>query len=114
MGNAQSHPPLRQPALGHLARVLRRCACRRSNEIVRKQNTGTLRAMFRKKLDLPPEVARAFMRDMKAYFAEGDGDKRNVIAVRQLHALKDQRGMRDKKLGLSDVKAIFLQMKELA
>ena len=51
---------------------------------------------------------------MQAYFAEENRYNRNATAVRQLHALKDRQGMLDKKLGLSDVKEIFLHMKELA
>ena len=34
-------------------------------------------------LELPPNVARGFMDDMWAYFAEEDPNKRDVIAVRQ-------------------------------
>jgi hypothetical protein len=40
-------------------------------------------------LDLPPDVA----------------------ALRQLHALKEHRGPREKALGLSDIKAMFREMK---
>lgn len=57
----------------------------------------------RKPPDLPPLVALAFVADMKKYFAEDDGHKRDVIAVRQLHALKEYQGPRDKPLLLSDV-----------
>ena len=49
---------------------------------------------------------------MKAYFAEKDGYKRDAIAVRQLHALKQHQGPREKKLGLSDIKTMFLEMKK--
>jgi hypothetical protein len=35
----------------------------------------------RKQLDLPPAVARAFFANVRAYFAEDDGYKRNAIAV---------------------------------
>jgi len=45
--------------------------------------------MPRKPLELPPEVARAFVRDMKAFFACGhDTIKADGIAAMQLHALK--------------------------
>ena len=67
--------------------------------------------VIRKPLDLPPAVAHAFIKDMEAFFAESDLLKRDVIAVRQLHALKQHQGPRDKALGLSDVKAMFLEMK---
>ena len=61
--------------------------------------------------EVPPGVARAFIEDMKAYFAEENGHKRDAIAVRQLHALKEHQGPREKALRLSDVKAMFLEMK---
>jgi len=35
----------------------------------------------RKPLDLPPDVARRLAEDMRAYFAEQDGAKRDAIAV---------------------------------
>jgi hypothetical protein len=44
----------------------------------------------RKPLDLPPAVARAFVDDMRAYFAEENPIKREGIAVRQLRALREQ------------------------
>jgi hypothetical protein len=64
-----------------------------------------------KPLELPPAVARAFVKDMKAYFAEKDGYIRDAIAVRQLHALKQHQGPREKALRLSDVKNMFIEMK---
>jgi hypothetical protein len=45
-----------------------------------------------KQLDLPPEVARAFVDDMRAYFAEENPIKRDGIAVRQLRALREHQG----------------------
>jgi hypothetical protein len=64
-----------------------------------------------KRIDLPPTVARAFVEDMRAYYAEEDGHKRDAIAVRQLHALKVHQGPREKALRLSDVKQMFREMK---
>ena len=43
----------------------------------------------RKPLELPPTEARAFVKDMKAFFAEEDGNKQDAIAVRQLRALRE-------------------------
>jgi hypothetical protein len=68
----------------------------------------------RKPLDLPPAVAHALVEDMRAYFAEENPIKRDGIAVRQLRALREHQGPREKKLRLSDVKAMFLEMKRLA
>jgi len=48
--------------------------------------------MTRKPLDLPPEVARAFVTDMKAFFAEENLIKRDEIAARQLSVLNQYRG----------------------
>jgi hypothetical protein len=70
--------------------------------------------MIRKPLDLPPAVARAFVEDMKAYFAEENPIKREGIAVRQIRALREHQGPREKKLRLSDVKEMFEQMKNQA
>jgi hypothetical protein len=64
-----------------------------------------------KRVDLPPAVARSFVKDMGAYFAEENQTKRDVIAVRQPHALKEHQGPREKALRLSDVKQMFLEMK---
>jgi hypothetical protein len=63
-------------------------------------------------LELPVAVAKAFVRDMRAYFAEGDQTKRDEIAARQLRALNEFRRPRDKKLRLADVKAMFLEMRD--
>jgi hypothetical protein len=68
--------------------------------------------MIRKSLDLPPAVARAFVDDVRAYFAEENPIKREGIAVRQLRALREHQGPREKKLRLSDVKELFAQMKD--
>lgn len=64
-----------------------------------------------KPLELPPKIARAFVKDMHAYFAEENQTTRDAIAVRQLHALKEHQGPREKVLRLSDVKQMFLEMK---
>jgi hypothetical protein len=49
-----------------------------------------------KPLDLPMEVAKAFVKDMRAYFAEPNAIKRDEIAARQLHALRGYQGPREK------------------
>jgi hypothetical protein len=67
--------------------------------------------MIRKPRDLPPEVARAFVEDTRKYFDEENPIKREGIAVRQLRALREHQGPQEKKLRLSDVKAMFLHMR---
>jgi hypothetical protein len=40
-----------------------------------------------KPLDVPMEVAKAFVKDMRAYFAEPNAIKRDEIASRQMFVL---------------------------
>ena len=69
--------------------------------------------MPRKPLELPPAAARAFVQDMRAFFAAKTGFERDEIAARQLHALWEHlpRGAR---LRLTDVHELFLAMKDRA
>jgi hypothetical protein len=67
--------------------------------------------MPRKPIELPPEVARRFVEDMHAYFSETNGIKRDGIAARPLHALRQHDAG---KLRLTDVKEMFLQMRDQA
>lgn len=64
-----------------------------------------------KPIDLPPAVAKAFVKDMRAFFAEENRYKQDEIAARQLNALKQHQGPREKPLRPSDIKAMFLEMK---
>jgi hypothetical protein len=66
--------------------------------------------MPRKPLELPPEVAKALVRDMRAFFGAGHNTiKADGIAANQLHALRQHY---NGKLRLTDVKAMFLEMKD--
>ena len=58
--------------------------------------------MTRKPVELPPAIAKVFVRDMKAFFAEESRYKQDEIALQQLHALSQQQGPREKALRLSD------------
>jgi hypothetical protein len=51
---------------------------------------------------------------MRAYFAEQNAIKRDEIAARQLHALREHQGPREKKLRLADLIEMFALMKGLA
>ena len=63
-----------------------------------------------KPLELPIAIAKAFVRDMRAFFAAGGtGVKADAIAAQQLHALKQHY---NGKLRLTDVKEMFVQMKD--
>ena len=64
-------------------------------------------------LEIPPAVARQFIADMQAYYAEDDAVKRDEIANRQLHALRCETNWsgsgRDHPVRL---KALFEQLKD--
>jgi hypothetical protein len=55
-------------------------------------------------MELPPRVAQAFVKDMRAFFAAANTIKQDEIAARQLQALNKHRRPRDKPLRLADVK----------
>lgn len=63
--------------------------------------------MSRKANELPPEAAKAFVRDMRAFFRH-ETIKADDIAANQLHGPTQHC---NGKLRLTDVKAIFLVMK---
>ena len=66
-----------------------------------------------KPIELPPEIAKAFVRDMRAFFKAKDRLKQDEIAARQGFLLNQHlpRGM---KLRLTDVKQMFLEMRDHA
>ena len=64
-----------------------------------------------KPIELPPDFARRFAEDMRAWFAETNLIKRDEIAARQLHALRQHYSG---KLRLTDVAQMFLQLKDHA
>lgn len=61
--------------------------------------------------DIPPQVAKAFVRAMRAFFAEKDQIKADEIASRQLHALREHHTGK-KALRLADVKRMFVEMRD--
>ena len=65
-----------------------------------------------KPIELPPSVAKAFVKDMRAFFAAPNTLKQDEIAARQLQALNEHRRPRDKPLRLADVKQMFLQLRD--
>jgi hypothetical protein len=59
-------------------------------------------------LELPPEVASEFVKDMRAYFAAETRHARDEIVARQLHALREyQDGIK-----LHHVRDMFVQMQD--
>ena len=66
--------------------------------------------MPRKPIELPPQIAKDFVRDMQAFFSAGlDLIKADGIAAGTLHSLRQHYSG---KLRLTDVKAMFLEMKD--
>jgi hypothetical protein len=70
--------------------------------------------MLRKPIELPPEVARSFVKDMRAYFAEKDAIKRDEIAGRQMFALRQYQSVGEKPVRIPDIKQMFEEMKDHA
>ena len=68
---------------------------------------------MRKQLEIPPEAAKALVRDMKAFFEAKGQLTRDEIAAKQVWLLK-QHLPRGTKLRTSDVKELFLQMRDHA
>ena len=68
-----------------------------------------LRPMPRKPIELPPEVARAFVRDMRAFHAAKDSLKKDEIAAKQLWLLKQHW---NSKLRITDVRAMVELMRD--
>ena len=68
-----------------------------------------------KPLDLPLGVAKAFVKDMRAFFdAGGTGPKADEIAARQIHILRSYQGKHDRPIKLHQVKEMFNDMKDQA
>jgi hypothetical protein len=68
--------------------------------------------MPRKPLELPPEVAEAFVADMRAFFAEPNLIKRDEIAARQVHVLRQYQGPRERPVRIPDIMEMFRLMRE--
>ena len=75
------------------------------------ESLSYLQSMLRKQLEIPPEAAKAFVRDMKAFFKAKGQLMQDEIAAKQVWLLK-QHLPRGTKLRTSDVKDLFLQMKD--
>jgi len=54
--------------------------------------------MIKLNMNLPPDIARRFVEDMEAFYAEPNAIKQDEIAARQLHILREHRKPRDPKL----------------
>jgi hypothetical protein len=67
--------------------------------------------MSKPPLNLPMAVVKSFVDDMNEYWSEPNAVSRAEIAERQLTALQQFLGPRDKKLRLRDVIALFEEMR---
>ena len=67
--------------------------------------------MLPRRIELPPAVARAFVKDMRAFFKAKDQLKQDEIAAGTGWLLQ-QHLPRGAKLRLTDVKEIFLQIRD--
>ena len=65
-----------------------------------------------KPLELPLAVARAFVRDMRAFHAEKSPLKRDEIASRQVHVLRQYQGKNERPIKLHQVKEMFEEMRD--
>jgi hypothetical protein len=63
-----------------------------------------------KAIELPPEVARRFLEDMRAFYAEKNPIKRDEIAGRQMSALMEYQGPREKPVRIPDIMEMFREM----
>jgi hypothetical protein len=70
-------------------------------------------SMLRKPLELPPEVAKAFVRDMKKFFKAETVLDRDEVAAGTAWMLKNHLP-RGTKLRITEVKELFLLMKDHA
>jgi hypothetical protein len=90
-----------------------RCFCGAEIDIAKTvRHARGVTLMPRNPLDLPPEVARRFVEDMLAFFAETNSIKRDEIAARQMHVLRQYQGPREKKLRVIDVIEMFKRMRD--
>ena len=67
--------------------------------------------MLRRQLEIPPEAAIAFVRDMRAFFKARGQLKQDEIAAKQVWLLK-QHLPRGTKLRTSDVKELFHRIRD--
>ena len=65
-----------------------------------------------KDIEIPPDVAQRFVEDMRAFHAEKSPLKRDEIASRQIHVLRQYQGKSERPIKLHEVKQIFEEMRD--
>jgi len=78
----------------------------------RRRRRGAGTDMARRPIELPPEVARAFMADLAAYAAAPTGLKKDEIAARQLRVLREYLRPSDGRLRLTEVRKLMDAMSD--
>jgi len=68
--------------------------------------------MPRKPIELPPAVARRFVGDMRAFFAEPNPIKRDEIAGGRMHVLREYQASRENPVRIPDIMEMFRQMRD--
>jgi len=81
------------------------------SEFAIARRNAYLRPISRKPIELPPEVARNFVGDVRAFHAAKDSLKKDEIAAKQLWLLKQHW---TGKLRMVDVMEMFQQMRNQA
>lgn len=74
----------------------------------------TEKGRARRRSDLPPDIARSFVKDMREYFREKHPIRRDKIARRQLVALRDYNPSLVRELLLPDIYEMFEKIKDEA
>jgi hypothetical protein len=81
---------------------------------MRAQPLTYIQHMPSKPIELPPAVARRFLEDMRAFFADESQIKRDEIAGRQMSVLRQYQGPREKPVRIPDIMEMFRQMRDHA
>jgi hypothetical protein len=58
------------------------------------------------------KVAKAFIKDMRAFLAEPNAIKRDEIAGRQMHELRKYQRPHEKPVPIPDIKQMFEEMRD--
>lgn len=102
---------LRHKALSESISRIHKSCCAGTTGFAIGVRLAYIRVTPRKPIELPADVVRTFVEDMRAFLPSRTRIRRDEIAARQLHALRqDHTG----KLRLSDVHEMFVQMKDYA
>jgi hypothetical protein len=75
----------------------------RDNGFAKSAWNAYFACMPRKPIELPPEVAKAFVKDLRAFRAESNAIKRDEIAGRQVDALRQYQRPHEKPVRIPDI-----------